>query len=548
MTWDPPIDIAGNRAILRISASDVSSDGTCGRALAFKIRPQVSLRTWQPSRAPWGTVPFVLGDVLDIATAAHKQVFVDYQAQRAWVEQRMDQGAVHRLLRSYVAHSIENYLDAHEASEAEIGEPLAVAERNPSIDGQGRSLNVWGPLYTSSSGVREIRRVRIGAARVEPEPGDMRWAATAAEVARRVNAGTIASRIRVVEVGLADGSRAVLLDCDPQQVVTTFAAQVRPHIESMTTQDHVVTGWDCNGCKAAGGCEALIPMDGLFDLTRSRLGTRSVSASALKTYSECPARWLMTKEIHLPQNRDESHSQVRGNAVHRWLALAHSRGTACAFSDLPTPGEESGIADGVLDALEYELAFPYLLNHVNDCPLAQAGAVVVGVEKDVRGFDHHADLLAVARPDLLYMDDDVLVVREVKSSEREYAGGRDEAYDRNRQVPFMLRMFASGLASKYGVASGRVEIELLTPQSQSVFTWSTDDAALSLIAADDLTRSVEEWHEDGEWRTKPGPQCTRCPVARWCPDADAGRLTPDDGGMANAADAEEEDDDDVPPF
>jgi hypothetical protein len=40
MPWDPELDLAGDRAQIKISATDVASDCGCGRHLAFKARPK----------------------------------------------------------------------------------------------------------------------------------------------------------------------------------------------------------------------------------------------------------------------------------------------------------------------------------------------------------------------------------------------------------------------------------------------------------------------------------------------------------------------------
>ncbi len=60
--------------------------------------------------------------------------------------------------------------------------------RDPAVGAPDRKLTVWGPLYATPPGgggevMREVRRLRLGAAHKTLDDADRRWAAAAAMVA-----------------------------------------------------------------------------------------------------------------------------------------------------------------------------------------------------------------------------------------------------------------------------------------------------------------------------------------------------------------------------
>jgi hypothetical protein len=136
-----------------------------------------------------------------------------------------------------------------------------------------------------------------------------------------------------------------------------------------------------------------------------------------------------------------------------------------------------------------------------------------------------AEVVPVTRPDLVYIRNGSLVIREVKTARAPYGGGRDEAYDKHLQIPFMISLLDAGFSAHYGQIHGAVELELLTPDDASVWTWSTEDPAVVGVARGDVRRAADDWHDDDEWLTQPGPHCGWCPVSRWCPDQDAWELS-----------------------
>jgi hypothetical protein len=546
MTWDPAIDFIGNPNELKVSASDVGAEATCGRQLALKSRPTVYLRDWRRSWPPRGQgVPFVLGHLADALAESDAADVEAVGGLAAWADAWMEQAGVHRLTRRYLSRALENMRDIHDGVEAELGESLQTLANPAEISGGSRTLFVWAALFGTASGVREIRRIRFGAARDGTRDGDRRWSAVAGYVAARFSGLPSATRVRVLEVGASDASTCLIFDGTPEEATRFYDAEAKPHIESLLQADHVVAGNQCQSCKGAGRCEALVSVYGMFGLSGPGLGTRSISATALQRYERCPGQWLYSNSSIPRSDSTSSDAQSRGIAVHEWLKAAHGRGIGCTLEDLPSPGTGLGLAAELLTPELYAEIYPYLLNHVNDCPVDRAGDAFVLAEQNLHGFDHSAELIAIAKPDLAYRDGDYLVLREFKTSAAPYPSGRADAYERTLQVPFLLRMLESGLAARYGAAHGRVEVELLTPAQQDVWAWDTDDLPVMAMAGGDLNRAADQWHTDSVWTTKPGPQCNWCEWRGWCPDADSAAPT------ASPSQSQDEllvEDDDEPPF
>lgn len=522
VTWDPPLDLVGDRELLTVSATDVASRSPCGRYLALKTRPKVKSPSWSRVFPPreGNQTPFPLADVVELVLEAHQSPETNTDAGlRSWLIERMNERDLNRLVRPYVERAVQNVLEAHESIEADIG-ALRLLTKNPVFGRVGRTLTAWAPLYVTENGAREIRRLRVGSVHDEPDEDDLRWAATAGYVAASLPASAPCARVRVVEVGPVDGSIAVLFDGTPDEAKAAYASDSKAHVAALVEKDHVVPCTSCGDCKVAGVCEALVPLDGMLGQPGRGHRSRSVSPSALEQYARCPAQWLLDSWLHLPKDKGTTEAQARGYAVHEWLRVAHERGVACQRSDLSEPGGDLGLVEGQMAPEDYEAAHPFLVHHVAHCPLEIDGTTLVSTEENVHGFDHDAQVVAVTKPDMVYRRDDRLVIREVKTSKLGLDHGKDEAYGKYLQVPFLLQLLATGLLEQYGCTAGTVELELLTAEGQQVWAWDTEDPTTMLVAQGDVRRAVDDWHTDDVWMSRPGPHCVWCPIRVWCPDRD----------------------------
>lgn len=518
-SWNPPIDIVGDLVVVKVSASDVSSDHKCGRFMALKVHPKVKASNW--SRTFSSTNIFPLGNLIDLISAAHRAADIStYSKQQQWLKEMLDKLKIHRLLRPYLELALENALDVHAEIEGEIGE-LDLLANWPAIGPVGVQLNAWAPLYLSKSGgVREIRRYRIGSAHDKPSDSDKVWAAVAAVVAAKFRPDLPASRVRVVEIGPVDASYVVLFDDKVDAVGAFYEKFAKKRARAIVTEDHVAPAGSCSECKIAGCCDALIPLSDFLGQSGPGLRTRSVSPSGLETYRQCPASWLLGPELKFPKEGESSPERRRGQAVHEWLEKAHNRGVGCNLSDLSDPELSATISRHATSEDDQVAVFSFIRNHVDQCPLRQSNATLVDAEKAVYGFDATADVIPVTKPDLMYMRGQQLVIREFKTTATLPSNGKDEAYSRHFQIPFMLTLLKDGLIAKYGAATGAVELEILTADASVLYTWETSHPMTATVAAHDVRHAASEWHHDDTWNTKPGPQCAWCQVRRWCPDRD----------------------------
>lgn len=525
--WDPRLDVTSLRSNVLVSATDLGNadDEACQRHLAFKVRPGVKLRAWRRQFASGGS-PFPLGDVVDLVLAAHEDPACGtYAGQREWLERQLAARPLHRLTRRYVRHAVEAVLDAHEEIADELG-PLRLLTRDPAVGEGDRQLTVWGPLYESAAGdgtLREVRRLRLGSAHTTADDSDLRWVTSAALVAALSPSPQEPERVRVVEVGCGDGSVHLAFDGGLAEVLARYRSTVGPALKFALAGHAPAPGWSCSSCKVTGGCEALVPLDRALGRDRPGVSTRAVSASELEIYERCAARALMERTLHLPRDVTGSEAQVRGVAVHRWLELAHARGTACSPGLIPDQLAAEQIA------AEADLVAPFLAQHADVCPFRQPETTLVNVETTIHGWDGTAGVVLTSKPDLIYRDAEGVVMRETKTSLRTPRDA-DEVLQNHLQVAFMLVQLAAGLSRSLipdgAGRAGRVELEILTPETAVVFGWDAANPAHLAAARNRLASVLDDWHHDEDYPAKPGPHCASCPVARWCPDLSAGVEAP----------------------
>jgi hypothetical protein len=544
MTWNVDDDLDGEPGVLRVSASDVASSSECERFMATKVRRFAYGKGWKrrfaPNRHP---TPFPLGDAMTIAVAATRRAPLhDYEGLEAWIRAEIEERSPSRLVRPYLDQAVRNAIEAHEAIEHELGE-LSFVTMHPEIGPEERRLTVWGPLYATSDGVSEIRRFRVGPVHAEPTADDKAWVQVAAWVAATTPTDPPPVRVRVVEIGLADASTAVLFD-DAWDAARAMLDPVRDRLQVIPTGTTATPCNSCGDCKLAGVCDALPGTPGALGQPKPGHETRSISPSALEVYRQCPARWLLNQKLHLPREEQQTEAQVVGLRVHEWLHAAHSRGVPCGNDDLPNPDDGMGFAESLMTGEEYAEAFPLLVAHVGVCPLAVDAASLMASERTLYSYDEAADVVLVSRPDLMTSDGQTLVLSEVKTSLRQGSESLDDPLSRTLQVPVLLSMLRSGLARSLGFERAEVRLEYLTPAGATVWTWSTDSAEHMDAALARLSSVAGPWHVDHEWQTRPGSHCAWCPVRQWCPDRDV-YLLPVTGADAAAGGSGYEE---APPF
>jgi hypothetical protein len=183
-------------------------------------------------------------------------------------------------------------------------------------------------------------------------------------------------RVRVVEVVLAtDAIPKVLIDATPVEVRQNYREHAQPIALDLTFGGARRPGSDCAECKLRAGCDALPHTPGLLGLTNRGTNRRTWSVTTGRQYEICPAQAHL-RELRLPGDwGDDSPAVRRGIVVHEWLKIAHSRvpGRPCTKKDLPEPGAGGiGLAGEFMTPEEYREARPFLLQHLEVCPLVLA--------------------------------------------------------------------------------------------------------------------------------------------------------------------------------
>ncbi|GIH68122.1 PD-(D/E)XK nuclease family protein [Sphaerimonospora thailandensis] len=582
MDWNT---LTGNPQIIRLSASMLDRrQSDCRDFAAIKSRPQVRPRTYDQRRyPPW--VDFPLGLVMSVLDAVEFDGDeIDRALDKVTKESR---DRLHPGVASWIRHACHTYRDVADSLAAELADDgIDVRpERSPRISQFGsssaemRSLTAWGRWYVSADGsLVEFRRLRMrrpfGAADDASTLAMAYVAGTGDPVQDHrelynaipvpVHKGVPRpQRVRVVEVGLTDGADKALVDASPEEVRQSYQAAVRPTAAELLTGGGRTPGQDCAVCKIQVSCDSLPTAPGLLGLADRGTHRRTWSITTSRQYEVCPAQAHL-RELRIPGESETSVAVQRGRAVHRWLEAAHTRGRACTLADLPdVEADDCGIADTLMDRADYHQARPYLLQHVDICPLRGPGVITeIRPEPKVAAYDPLADVVVLTSPDLLRRVDGRLVYRELKTSAVPRGITAENALTMVPQLALAVCLIATGV---FGDTSGLVELEQLHVDSaEPVLTFDAADPEVVATARAVIHERVRPWHGDVAFHANPGWWCRSCPVARWCPEASAadastcfdpatGEVLPARGALdprveAIAAMVAEPEIDDEPPF
>lgn len=540
--WSPRLELVGNPRFIQVSASDAEQMGTaCPNFLSAKMRKGVRARYWDRRYSP---EPFLLRPVREIGVNQHATANSEpYEVLHRSVVAAVDTYGLQPGPARWVTHAVETYLDVHDALVAEAG-TATFLDFDPEVGKPPRVLSVWAPVYSDGKGLREVRRFRLNSTQRHNPIDNDRWQSVAAFIVA-TSGDPKMTRIRVVEVGLTQGDYKVVFDDDPDAAKRHYATSHRATLGVAIDQEGYSPGRNCADCKLVGICPAQVSLDGSLGQPGPGIGTRSVSASDLDTYLRCPARWLMERALHLPQENEAGGAAARGRLVHSWLEVAHTRAIKCTDADLPDQVDQEGSFG--LSRDDYKLALPYLRAHLPHCPLGPS-VRVVQLDSPLYGYDRPADVVIAAKPDAILLEEDVLLVRETKTTGSTLPVDATEAYDRWPVVSWLISLLASGYIDKLNANKAVVELEVLTPEGGSTYGWDLDESAIVRMAQSDVSVRAEGWHNDSQWTTTPGPHCEYCPVRRWCPDSDRADSMVEPGALHHHDDEPTGVVEDPPPF
>ena len=563
--WTPPWRVVVHERFIRVSAAHVRGEQRweCPTQIAAKARPALQVDRDPSLRityAPYNS--FALGLARDAAYAVLSAgVDPDVALDRACTSATGDVAAA---AREVALEALQGYLiaiarlrDAGELpDDTVVREFFAADEAEVPIE-----WSAWGLLHVSRDGSqREFHVLTWEQAGTRPrDPAYLAvYARVAADAIMRQDGGRwrdrwqpaatqpgAAERVRVREIGMLDSTDALLLDVSAEQARSDFP-------DVLADRVHVLGGGAfnpgarCASCAVRFECPGIARLPGVLGVAGVAQWTRALSPGDLTTARTCTWQVHLERELSLPRARREtSEAMVRGIHLHSWLEHAHARLVPCADADLPLPGDGVGDVAETLgwDESTYAALRPYLLHHVESCPLRRDDVVAAYPEQSLTAWDTDVDVVMSTRTDLVVDLGTGYLVRETKSvgAAHEMPQTAAEVFERYPQVAVALCMLADGLDPVTSLVAdeprpARVEVEILRVDGQEVRGFDTSDAEAVLIARATVADAVDTILY-APAAPHVGRHCTWCPVSRWC-EAYRGRprdIADDvDGGGAGA--------------
>ncbi|MBE1537081.1 PD-(D/E)XK nuclease family protein [Actinomadura algeriensis] len=535
---------------LRFSPSSVARPGGCPRYRALKARPARSRANGRHrkarSRETYGLGP--LGKVLDLVE------FDGLDVEAALTRWRNGRGRdTHPALVRWTEHAVGRYLDSLVAPTDGTGKGLALQPvsrtwaRRPDRPLGGlpepHEEIVYGRRY-AGDGVRELRFTRFREVKDrERDEAEIALAAAVLAAGGPVLSDPWSSgplligryerpeRVRVIEVGCLDGSSRELFDDVPDTAFAAYEEHARERVLEVATGEALHPGPDCGRCPIVASCPAVPSVPGLLGVDDDTGPRRIWSVTTSRRYGQCaPIPYF--HDLNLPRDtvKEESESTARGRLVHAEIEARHDRVPlrACAADDPVTGSAESDadkptIKSGT-DGLETRLRHQMLGDHSLVCPMRHVGFdadVEFVPEHQVVVHDPSADVVVIAKVDLLYRIGGIWRLRETKTNRRVYEGDLLKRYE---QIALAVLLSAEG-ALPSGSGGCRVELERLTATGPILTEFDVNEPEPVRAAREVVRSSVAGWHSDETLATSPGKACRGCGFSRWCPDAATGAET-----------------------
>lgn len=542
--WTPPWRVVVRDRLIRVSAAHVRGEERweCPTQIAVKARPTLQVDrdpSVRPSYPPFHS--FALGLARDAAYA----VLASGTDPEVALEQvcATSSGDVAEAARDVAREALQGYLiaiarlrDTDELpAETVVREFFAADEVDVRVE-----WSAWGLLHVIRDGADREYHVltweQAGSRRREPaylavyarvaadaimkQEGSLwreRWPAATSQPGP-------AQRVRVREIGMLDATDALLLDISADEARARFADVVSERV-------HVLgggafnPGGRCASCPVRYECPGIARMPGVLGVAGPALWTRSLSPGDLTTARTCTWQVHLERELSLPRARREStEAMVRGTHLHAWLEHAHARLVPCTAEDLPLPSDALGDVAELLgwDEPTYAALRPFLLQHIESCPLHREDVVAAYPEQSLTAWDTDIDVVMSTRADIVIETSEGYLVRETKSvgAHHEMPQTAAEVFERYPQVAVSLCLLADGLDPVTGAIvdpprPGRVEVEILRPDAHEVRGFDTTDAEAVLVARATVAEAVDTILYSPAEPTV-GRHCAWCPVSRWC--------------------------------
>ncbi|MEU6617483.1 PD-(D/E)XK nuclease family protein [Streptomyces parvus] len=320
-------------------------------------------------------------------------------------------------------------------------------------------------------------------------------------------------RIRVIGVGLTDGSTETLADWTAEETEHRYLrAEVAASMAELADATEARPSTDCVRCVGLPDCMAVHRVPGLLGVDATPRKRRSLSVSDLRAYGDCAERYHAARVLKLRDGRTENAAIRRGRVVDAWLNERHADPARASCRAVPLPERLPGLMDG-----EQHEALAMLHRHRAHCPFdGLAEHETVEPQRRVVVYDSRADVVLVADCDLVHTDRGGVVVRETKTTMSTYthADGLMRQYP---QLALAVLLVSEGVLGGDTLRS-RVELEVLRPDGVRLEELDPHDARTTARARALLVELAAGWAADRDYRAAPssGTDCRDCEVHRWC--------------------------------
>ena len=348
---------------------------------------------------------------------------------------------------------------------------------------------------------------------------------------------TSLKRIRIREMGGLDKSLALILDTTPDEARKWFEQKTLPIVNKRINGGSALASSSCRGCKANTCCNTLPVKPGLLGITNYAPWPKSYSPSKLNIYRKCPRQYFLIEELGLKTLSDStSQAQQRGLLVHQWLEKAHLRNQKCNELDL-MENLKLGVISQSLNwtSQELEITKNYLLQHIKNCPIDSLTKVESEVE--IIAFDTDSDITIGTRPDILYVKNDTLFWREVKTTSNLKDISNNLYFDIYPQIPLAIKLVTNECIPKKvlntlgSFTNIIVELELITPDNHKTISWDCLDTNVLNKAWSVLAEQVDSWSSDTLFPPSTNPPCNWCKVKDFCEFSNQSQVTADIDGL-----------------
>ncbi|MGW2294834.1 PD-(D/E)XK nuclease family protein [Streptomyces violaceorubidus] len=531
--WPPPAGLKGSGALVRVQASLAGAEQyTCLHRAESKARPAA----WPPMRPkhPKGRLEdFVLG----LVVVAVRLVECDGVASDEALRRVLDRAErpLHRAQQRYVRHALGSWLQRDRPTGAPpvIPQPLPwVAAKEQ--DGRQWELTAWGLqhhnpgrrlrefsfLSFGSVRDRDVKAARVAIAAYAAAFGEPAEQGEKPGHPYRLCGAEQVDQVRVALTGLHDGSYRLLFEGTPEQARAYYEEHGKGRVAELTRGGPATPGKTCTDCRRLTTCEAPRRLPGLLGIPSARTPRplRHVSASDLRYYNRCPAQYLAYSQ-NLPRTGEYSPENLLGKAVHAHLETNHGGVIApCAAHDMPWADTEWGDEPHRMKGEFARTGSRMLAQHLDLCPFNNENVTDVQIEPRLAFYDTAANVIVLAKPDMLYQDNGSPVWREIKTTQSDDTF-RGDPFTYDPQLALAVVLLAEG-ALDGGPKGARVELEVLRPDSGDPLVFEPYHEPERVAKARRLLYSyAEPWRSDEVFTPKPGRHCRICPVSEWCGSA-----------------------------